>query len=73
MLKRSYSRKFVKINHPLEFDVKIGRKVVIPAGTEHVWCIFRGSHLSYVHPETGVKTQYNIYRVGTNGRVVHGH
>jgi len=29
MLKHSYNRKFVKINHPLEFDVKIGRKVVI--------------------------------------------
>mgnify|MGYP003391358962 CR=1 FL=1 len=54
--------KFVNMGaKPLAFDVKVGRKVVIPKGTTGVKIAFRASPITYVHPETGKTVCFNVY------------
>ena len=38
---------------PLEYPVRCGSKIVIPAGATHVKIAFGASPFTYIHPETG--------------------
>ena len=56
------SYKFINMkNRPLEFDVKCGNKVVIPAGSTNVRIAFRQSHMWRTDDITGEKCKMNVY------------
>lgn len=54
---------------PLEFDVKCGSKVVIPAGTKNVKIAFRQSHLMRFDEKLGRFVNLNVYIY--KGKVYH--
>lgn len=56
-------------SRPLEFDVKCGSKVVIPAGTKNVKIAFRQSHLTRLDEATGNIVNLNVYIY--KGKVYH--
>lgn len=56
-------------SRPLEFDVKCGSKVVIPAGTKNVKIAFRQSHLERFDEELGRFVNLNVYIC--KGKVYH--
>ena len=61
---------FIKMLKPLQYDVKCNSKVVLPAGTTDVYIKFRGSHLTFVNPDTGKLQHMNVYM--HKGKCYHG-
>ena len=53
--------KFVKLTKPLQFDVKCGSRVVIPAGTLNVRVAFRQSHLLRYDEKLKKWVPMNVY------------
>lgn len=60
---------FIRMARPLEFPVRCGRRVVIPAGAEGVYISFRTSHLRRIDEATGETVPMNRYI--WRGRLIH--
>lgn len=54
---------------PLQFDVIVRGKIVIPKGTKHVKIAFRQSHLTRFNEETQMTERLNVYLY--RGKVYH--
>jgi hypothetical protein len=61
--------KFVRLTKPLQFDVRCGTKVVIPAGAEGVKIAYRASHLTRWDDEQKKQIRLNVYMY--KGRLYH--
>ena len=48
-------------DRPLEYPVRCGSKIVIPAGAKHVKIAFGASPFTYIHPATSKVTHLNVY------------
>ena len=46
---------------PLNYPVRCGSKIVIPAGATHVKIAYGASPFTYRHPETGKFKHLNVY------------